>query len=108
VSLIKFLLCLVVYSIFLYYKRTRRKPLYVQPLFEKKTGRTLLFYYTAKRVKGKIERTKVLRIGYVDEFLHEYPDPLAHFRSEAKRLTQEASRRVVTVDYTAPSPSLPE
>ncbi len=71
--------------------------MYVQPLFEKKTGRTLLFYYTARRVKGKIQRIKVSRIGYVDEFLDRYPDPIAHFRAEAKRLTSEATQRNVTV-----------
>jgi hypothetical protein len=69
--------------------------MYVQPLFEKKTGRTLLFYYTARRVKGKIVRTPVRRIGYVDEFLHEYADPLSHFREEAKRLTKEAQQREI-------------
>ena len=69
--------------------------MYVQPLFEKKTGRTLLFYYTARRVKGKIVRTPVRRIGYVDELLHEYADPLSHFREEAKRLTKEAQQREI-------------
>ena len=73
--------------------------MYVQPLFEKKTGRTLLFYYTARRVKGKIIKTCVARIGYPDEFLDRYPDPLAHFRQEAKRLTNEAQaqRRTLSV-----------
>lgn len=32
--------------------------MFVQTLFEKKTGRTLLFYYTARRVKGKLLRPK--------------------------------------------------
>jgi transposase len=74
--------------------------MYVQPLPEKKTGRTLMFYYTARRVQGKIVRTKVSRIGYVDEFLNEYADPLAHFRDEAKRLTNEARQQVVTVTFS--------
>jgi len=69
--------------------------MYVQPLFEKKTGRTLLFYYTARRVQGKIKRTPVQRIGYIDELQLEYPDPLAHFREEAKRLTREAKQREI-------------
>jgi hypothetical protein len=58
--------------------------MFVQTLFEKKTGRTLLFYYTARRVKGKIVKTKVKRIGYLDEFLDAYPDPLTHFRQESQ------------------------
>lgn len=74
--------------------------MYVQPLREKKTGRTLLFYYTARRVKGSIVRTPVRRIGYVDEFLGEFADPLAHFREEAKRLTNEAKQRMVTVTFS--------
>ncbi|GAB6277567.1 MAG: IS1634 family transposase [Rectinema sp.] len=74
--------------------------MYVQPLFEKKTGRTLLFYYTARRVKGKIVKTKVSRIGYLDEFLDRYPDPLAHFRQEAKRLTLEAQAQKRTISFS--------
>jgi|GEM_PF-182176 hypothetical protein len=74
--------------------------MYVLPRFEKKTGRTLLFYYTAKRVKGKIIKTKVARIGYLDEFLDTYPDPLSHFPQEAKRLTQEAQQKTRTVSFS--------
>ncbi len=74
--------------------------MFVQTLFEKKTGRTLLFYYTARRVKGKIVKTKVKRIGYLDEFLDAYPDPLTHFRQEAKRLTQEAQLKTLTVTFS--------
>ena len=74
--------------------------MYLQPLFEKKTGRTLLFYYTARRVKGKIVRTKVSKIGYLDEFLDQYPDPIAHFRAEAKRLTLEEQRAHRTLSFS--------
>lgn len=74
--------------------------MFVQPLFEKKTGRTLLFFYTSKRIKGAIVKTMVRRIGYVDEFLHEHPDPLAHFREEAKRLTNEGKQREVTLTFS--------
>jgi len=73
--------------------------MYVQSLREKKTGRTLLFYYTARRVKGIIVRTQVRRIGYVDEFLGEFADPLAHFREEAKRLTTETKQQMVTMTF---------
>ena len=65
--------------------------MYVLPRFEKKTGRTLLFYYTARRVKGKIIKTKVARIGYLDEFLDTYPDPLSHFPQEAQQKTRTVS-----------------
>ena len=47
--------------------------------------------------RGKIVRTKVRRIGYVDEFLDEFADPLVHFRDRAKWLTNEARQEVVTV-----------
>ncbi len=53
-----------------------------------------MFFYTSRRIKGTIVKTMVRKIGYVDEFLHEHADPLAHFREEAKRLTNEAKQRV--------------
>lgn len=59
--------------------------MYINKTFNKKTGRTYLTYYDAKRVDGKIVRTKVEGIGYLDELPHD----LEWYKEEAKRLTEE-------------------
>jgi len=64
--------------------------MYLVPLVENKTGRTLLNYYEKRTVDGKSKAFFVERIGYLDEFVDLYEDPLAHFRAEAKRRTREA------------------
>jgi transposase len=63
--------------------------MYLVTLEEKKTGRTLLNYYEKRRIKGKSKAFFVERIGYLDEFEGLYEDPIAHFRAESKRRTQE-------------------
>lgn len=49
-----------------------------------------ILYYAVSIRKGKKTTSKnVSRIGRLSELRKEYPDPIAHFRAEAKRLTDE-------------------
>ena len=52
-----------------------------------------------KDKETKKTRTKTVQtIGYVDEFLDKYPDPVAHFKEVARQMTEdEGSRRKVTM-----------
>jgi len=52
-----------------------------------------------KDKETKKTRTKTIKtIGYVDEFLDKYPDPVAHFKEVAKEMTEaENARRKVTL-----------
>ena len=77
--------------------------MYVNKVLEKKTGRVLLCYAVSERVNGKSTTRNVGRIGYVDELELEYPDPVAHFREEAKRLTKErqGAERKVSITVAA-------
>ncbi|HPK63866.1 MAG TPA: hypothetical protein PLW57_03290 [Sphaerochaeta sp.] len=59
--------------------------MYLNKLFERSTGRTLLLFQETKRVKGKNRTRTVERIGYLDELEKIYDDPIAHFKEEAKR-----------------------
>lgn len=68
--------------------------MYLVPLVEKKTGRTLLNYYEKQRVDGEYKAVFVERIGYLDEFADLYEDPIAHFRQEAKGRRSEAKTTV--------------
>ncbi|MDH6366484.1 MULTISPECIES: IS1634 family transposase [unclassified Breznakia] len=54
-------------------------------------GRIVLAYYEGYRDKNGIPRQKhIKRIGFLDDLEKLYDDPLAHFKAEAKRLTEEA------------------
>ena len=74
--------------------------MFVKKIFEKKSGKTLLYYGTSSRVNGVPKKKLVQKIGYVEDFLSEYPDPIAHFREEAKRLTAEEKASKVTLEYS--------
>ena len=52
-----------------------------------------------KDKETKKTRTKTIKtIGYVDEYLGQYPDPVAHFKKVAKEMTaEENTRRKVTL-----------
>ncbi len=74
--------------------------MFVKKVFEKKSGKTLLYYGTSSRVNGVPKKKLVHKIGYVEDFLSEYPDPIAHFREEAKRITEEEKASKVTLEYS--------
>ncbi|MBQ4501308.1 MAG: IS1634 family transposase [Spirochaetales bacterium] len=74
--------------------------MFVQTIPEKKTGRTLICYYVGRRINGKTKQFLVEKLGYLDEFTDKYPDPLAHFKEEAKRLTLEEKARKQTLEYS--------
>ena len=74
--------------------------MFVQTIPEKKTGRTLICYYVGKRVNGKNKQFLVKKIGYLDEFIDKYQDPIAHFKEEAKRLTLEEKENKQTLEYS--------
>ena len=54
--------------------------------------------------KTKNVRTKTIKtIGYVDDYLDQYPDPIAHFKEVAKQMTvaEKAQRKVtLTIDFS--------
>lgn len=66
--------------------------MFLSAIPEKKTGRVLLAYYRSRRANGKVKHDLVRAIGYVDELEADFGDPVAHFRAEAKRLTEEEKR----------------
>ena len=82
------------------YTVLRGVSMFVQTIPEKKTGRVLLCYYVGRRIDGKNKQILVRRIGYIDEFIDQYPDPVAHFKEEAKRLTLEEKAKKMTLEYS--------
>lgn len=74
--------------------------MFVQTIPEKKSGRTLICFYVGRRVNGKNKQFLVKKIGYVDEFTDKYQDPIAHFKEEAKKLTEEQKAAKITLEYS--------
>jgi len=67
----------------------------------KETGRNYLII--AKKVRdpatGKYTDATIESLGYLDEYLDKYPDPIAHFREVARKMTEEEeARRRVTLE----------
>lgn len=75
--------------------------MFVQKLFEKKSGKTLLYFATGKRINGVTKKTLVERIGYLEDLQSQYPDPIAHFREIAKQKTEEAKDSEFDLHYSS-------
>ena len=74
--------------------------MFLQTIPEKKTGRVLLCYYVGRRVNGKTKQFMVEKLGYKDELEKQFPDPVAHFKAEARRLTLEEKARKQTMEFS--------
>jgi len=56
----------------------------------KSNGKTYLSFVEGYRVDGNVKQRTVEKIGYLEDFLDIYDDPIAHFKEVAKRRTKEA------------------
>jgi len=67
--------------------------MYLKKIPQKSTGRVYLYIAEGYRDKnGKAKSKSVKKIGYVDELLSEYKDPIAHFTEVAKQMTEEREK----------------
>lgn len=73
--------------------------MYVQKIFEKSTGKTMLYFATGRRINGKNKTVYIEKIGYLEDFLSEYEDPIAHFKEIAKRKNEEAKVQTYEFKY---------
>ena len=74
--------------------------MYIQKIFEKKSGRTLLYFATGKRINGKNKTVFIEKIGYLEDFQSQYSDPIAHFKEIAKQKTEEAKSQEFDLHYS--------
>jgi transposase len=64
--------------------------MFLKKTFQKRTGRTYLSIAHGYRTPDKKSRTKTIKsIGYLDELVKEYDDPIAHFTALAKEMDRE-------------------
>lgn len=77
---------------------------------KRKNGRVYLYLERGYRDKatGKSRHTLVQSLGYLDELEKQFPDPIAHFKEEARRMTQEEKSKRQTVLKIDLEESLPQ
>ena len=73
--------------------------MYVQKIFEKKSGKTMLYFATGKRINGKNKTIYLEKLGYLEDFTDKYPDPVKHFKEVAKQRNEEEKNAVVDVRF---------
>ncbi len=71
--------------------------MHVSVIPEHATGKHLMQYVTSTRKGKKTKKTTEETIGYVEDFLDRYDDPVAHFKAEAKRITAERKAQQKTI-----------
>jgi transposase len=66
--------------------------LYLKKSFNKKRNKTQLSFVQGYRVDGKVKHKVIENLGYLEDYLEEYEDPIAHFQQIAKEwnVRQEA------------------
>ena len=68
-------------------------------LTKKPNNRTFMQYVESYRDINSIPKQRVVeKIGYVDDFLDKYDDPIAHFRNEAKLRSVKDDNLSLTID----------
>ena len=73
--------------------------MYVQKIFEKSTGKTILYFATGKRINGKNKTVYIEKLGYLEDFASQYEDPIAHFKEIAKKKNEEAKVQTYELKY---------
>ena len=76
--------------------------MYVNIIDEKKTGRQYMIVRESFRKDGKISQRTIAKIGYVDEFIDCYEDPIAHFKEFYKKETErlKAQKKQVNIFFS--------
>ena len=70
------------------------KSMHLNIIPEKKSGRRFMVFVETYTGEDKKQHSRTVRkIGYVDEFISLYPDPIAHFRQVAKEETQKSKEK---------------
>lgn len=58
--------------------------MYLKKSFNKKRNKTQLSFVQGYRVDGKVKHKVIENLGYLEDYLGEYEDPVAHFQQIAK------------------------
>lgn len=58
--------------------------MYLKKSFNKKRNKTQLSFVQGYRINGKVKHKVIENLGYLEDYLDEYEDPVAHFQQIAK------------------------
>ena len=58
--------------------------MYLKKSFNKKRNKTQLSFVQGYRMDGKVKHKVIQNLGYLEDYLNEYEDPVAHFQQIAK------------------------
>lgn len=58
--------------------------MYLKKSFNKKRNKTQLSFVQGYRIDGKVKHKVIQNLGYLEDYLNEYEDPVAHFQQIAK------------------------
>jgi transposase len=58
--------------------------LYLKKSFNKKRNKTQLSFVQGYRIDGKVKHKVIKNLGYLEDYLDQYEDPIAHFQQIAK------------------------
>lgn len=58
--------------------------MYLKKSFNKKRNKTQLSFVQGYRIDGKVKHKVIENLGYLEDYLDEYEDPVAHFQQVAK------------------------
>ena len=79
--------------------------MYLKQSFNKKTGRTHLSFVQGYRKDGKVKHNTVENLGYLDDWINLYDDPIAHFKAIAKERTESGEiQKKIEIDLTQKLP----
>lgn len=69
--------------------------MHLNKIYEKKTGKNLLVFVETYRDSNKKQKSRTVeRIGYLEDFLDKYPDPISHFKEIARQKTMESKLKL--------------
>lgn len=58
--------------------------MYLKKSFNKKRNKTQLSFVQGYRIDGKVKHKVIKNLGYLEDYLDQYEDPIAHFQQIAK------------------------
>ena len=79
--------------------------MYLKKSFNKKTGRTHLSFVQGYRKDGIVKHNTVENLGYLDDWVNIYDDPITHFKAVAKERTESGEiQKKIEIDLTQKLP----
>ena len=74
--------------------------MFLKQSYNKKTGKTQIAIVQGYRENGKAKHKVIQTLGYVEDYLDQYDDPIAHFKQVAAEMTQKDTKETLEILLT--------